>query len=95
MLLGTWRSIQEQHGFAKGEYDFNFTENHVAISNPDKVVAKGTVQSFAPSAGLKQVRDHRVHHKSTAALALPPNSNKTETYYDHLPAADMDRVGGC
>ena len=70
-LLGLWRAVEVQHGFTKGEFDFNFSlPNNVQISNPDRAVTSGTVEMFTPSGGPTQVSSTRFCPAALLAAVL-------------------------
>ena len=56
-LKGLWRGVQINSGYAKGEWDFNFGEKDVTITQPDKTTFKADVFQYmdpgSPEDGIK------------------------------------------
>ena len=51
-LVGYWRGFQIQKGFAKGEFDFDFTTAGCTLYGADKKATTATVQSVTDPASL-------------------------------------------
>lgn len=56
-LKGLWRGVQINKGYAQGEYDFDFGENKVTVTQPDKTKWEADVFQYmdpgAPADGIK------------------------------------------
>ena len=56
-LKGLWRGVQVHHGYASGEYDFDFGEKDVTVTQPDKSTWKADVFQYmdpgTPEDGVK------------------------------------------
>ncbi len=56
-LKGLWRGVQISHGYDSGEYDFDFGEKDVTVTQPDKSTWKADVFQYmdpgSPADGIK------------------------------------------